>query len=139
MSTTNPIPRRNSKRFNLTVSFIAAVLIAGLLVFAKPHYDAYRANHAEAPKAEAPESAPAMRSRPAPQSAETFWQKDDGQPKPASPVTESKPAPDPIATATLPDQPRAKPRDKGREQPASGQAQESSDPYANLKIDKKGN
>ena len=125
----NPIPRRNSKRFNLTVSFIAAVLIAGLLVFAKPYYDAYRAKKSEA-VAERPQAP-----------TETSWKAPERETVANAPVTkteESKPASDPIATAPLSDQPRAKPRDKAREQPSSSTAQESSDPYANLKIDKKG-
>lgn len=126
MSATNPIPRRNSKRFNLTVSFVAAVLIAGLAVFAKPHFDAYRAEKA-AERQQVTMEAPV--ATPAP----------EAQAKAPQPKTEeTKPAPDPIATAPLTDQPRAKTRDKVREQPNSSPAQESSDPYANLKIDKKG-
>lgn len=124
----NPIPRRNSKRFNLTVSFVAAVLIAGLLVFAKPHYDEFRAKKAEA--------AAATRAP-----AETGWKSTPQEAQAQAPqpkAEESKPAPDPIATAPLTDQPRAKPRDKAGEQPSSSPAQEPSDPYANLKIDKKG-
>lgn len=123
---TNPIPRRNSKRFNLTVSFIAAILIAGLLVFAKPYFDAYRAKKAEV----------AM-----PASSETDWKStpQETQVQTSQPKTEeSRPVPDPIATAPITDQPRTKQRDKARDQPSSSSPQVPDDPWANLKIDKKG-